>query len=157
MENTKQWEKSAFLLQKKLKYEHLTVKQICAFWKNLKEKKKKAKRETRAYDQADGNFGELLGWSEQEVEERALRVLEETEEHKVQDVAMEVTLPLGAMEDIGAEVEAKSEGSVGFLRNSPVDVNFMGNMSPRANNNNWTFNIEFKYCGCPMMCDCNAQ
>ena len=55
------------------------MKQICAFWKNLKEKRKKAKRETRAYDQEDGNFGELLGWSEGEVEMRALRVLEEKE------------------------------------------------------------------------------
>ena len=81
-ENTKQWEKAAFLLQKKLKYEHLTVKQICAFWKNLKEKRKKAKRETRAYDQEDGNFGELLGWSEGEVEMRALRVLEDKEQEE---------------------------------------------------------------------------
>ena len=59
------------------------MKKICAFWKNLKEKKKKRAQkatEKRPYDQDDGNFGELLGWSEIEVEQRALRLLETKEE-----------------------------------------------------------------------------
>ena len=80
--DNKQWEKTAFILQKKLRYDNLTVKKICAFWKNLKEKKKKHAQkfsEKRAYDQDDGNFGELLGWSEHEVEQRALKVLDDAE------------------------------------------------------------------------------